>query len=110
MKTVYGAVALLMAMTLAGTARASSPWYWSVERANFKIEQSTGIRAQFHADFVLNVDCVPLGVWIWSNGSPREQLYRRFDCSFNVLNLGSERTVERILIVTGAQTFRMQTP
>jgi|SRR5579862_1537482 len=107
------ALALIASVVAAASARAASgsSWYWSTSRAEFKIEQSTGIRAEFRADYIVNVDCVPLGAWIWSSsGSPREQLYRRFDCSFNVLNLASERTVERILIVMGAQTFQMQTP
>lgn len=58
-----------------------------------------------------DVDCTPIGVSIPSTDHPRTKLYKHFDCSFNITYADfSYETFERILHVTGAQSFVFSTP
>lgn len=64
----------------------------------------------FNASEVTDIDCLPIGPWIWSDARPRVKLYKHFDCGFTVnWDDGSYRSVERILHVISGQDFVMST-
>lgn len=104
-------VALWLVAAVPASAHFRDTWYWSPQRAESKLVTSSRAPAAFNASYVSDVDCEPIGVWIWSSSSPRMKLYKHFDCGFNVnYDDGSYRSVERIVHVISAQDFVMSTP
>lgn len=107
-------LALLAALAAASVPPASSHprslWYWSAVRAEHKVLTSSRGPVAFNASYLSDVDCIPIGVWIWSDSRPRQKLYKHFDCGFTVnWDDGGYQTVERIVHVLSAQDFVFST-
>jgi hypothetical protein len=105
------AVMVCLAVVPTASAHGGDTWYWSASRAGTKLATSSRGPSAFSASYLSDVDCLPIGISIWSSGYPRQKLYKHFDCSFNVnFDDGTYRTVERIVHVISAQDFVMSTP
>lgn len=110
---VLAVLAVTLALAPAASAHPRDTWYWSPQRAELKLQTSSRAPAAFRASYISEVDCLPIGIWIYSTsgGTPRVKVYKHFDCGFTVnYDDGSYKTVERILHVISGQDFLLTTP
>lgn len=76
------AVATALAGLIGASAEAHNrvTWYWSTSLAERRVLTSPKTEQVLRAWLIEDAECEPFGKWIWSDGRPRQKLYKHFHC------------------------------